>query len=492
MATYRSPGVYVEEIPVFPPSVAEVETAIPAFVGYTQKAKDSLGETLTNTAFMITGFNEFELYFGKSPAEDPTAFTVDITEYKQGTEPSRFVVDVNTVTATLSKHILHQSMKLYFANGGGPCYIVSVGDFSTAPDDVPLVAGIDVVASEDIPTILLVPEAVNLAGAKFTNVAEALIKQASTLKDRFVILDVPSTSIPKNSANIKADVDKIRAISLDKEQRRYAAAYYPFLETSYTYNDNQEFASTKFKTIKIVEHHLIKDGAAAVDAPVGSTFKGKTVADVLLASEVLYTRIKDMFEQHHLVLPPSAAMAGIYARVDESRGVWKAPANVGLANVVKAVITISRIDQDSLNIDDVAGKSINAIINMPGFGTQVFGARTLDGNDKEWRYINVRRFVSVVEESIKKSINWAVFEPNTASTWVRVQAMIESYLFLKWRDGALAGAKPEQAYEVQVGLNKTMTADDILEGLMIITIKLAVARPAEFIVLQIMQKAQVS
>ncbi len=488
MATYRSPGVYVEEIPVFPPSVAEVETAIPAFVGYTDKAKDSLGETLTNTAFMITGFNEFELYFGKSPVEDPAAFTVDLTEYQQGTEPPRFVVDVNTVSATLSKHILHQSMKLYFANGGGPCYIVSVGDFSVAPDDAPLLVGIDVVASEDVPTMLVVPEAVNLAGAKFKNVAEALIKQASDLKDRFAILDVPSTSIPKNSANIKTDVDKIRAISLDKEQRRYAAAYYPFLETTYHYNHNQEFASTKFKTIKIAEHHLIKDGAA----PTDSTFKGKTVADVLAASEVLYTRIKDTFEQHHLVLPPSAAMAGIYARVDESRGVWKAPANVGLANVVKAVITISRIDQDSLNIDDVAGKSINAIINMPGFGTQVFGARTLDGNDKEWRYINVRRFVSVVEESIEKSINWAVFEPNTASTWVRVQAMIESYLFLKWRDGALAGAKPEQAYEVQVGLNKTMTADDVLEGLMIITIKLAVARPAEFIVLRIMQKAQES
>ena len=100
--------------------------------------------------------------------------------------------------------------------------------------------------------------------------------------------------------------------------------------------------------------------------------------------------------------------------------------------------------------------------------------------------------MSVVEESIKKSINWAVFEPNTAPTWVRVQAMIESYLFLKWRDGALAGAKPVQAYQVQVGLNKTMTPDDVLDGLMIVEIKLAVARPAEFIVLKIMQKAQES
>lgn len=490
MATYRSPGVYVEEIPVFPPSVAEVETAIPAFVGYTDKADDALGEDLTNVAFRINGFSEFEQYYGKSPVEDPAAFTVKITEYRQGTEPVRYVVDVDKVAATLSKHILHQSMKLYFANGGGPCYIVSVGKFAddVNPNKDKLKAGIEVLASEDVPTILVVPEAVSLSGAAFTEVAETLVKQAHDLQDRFVILDVPSTTIPKNSANIKADVDKIRAISLDKEFRRYSAAYYPWVETSYTYNDNAEFATTKFKTVAISAHNVFIDGVAGPAGP----FNGGTVDAVKTANEVLYNRIKEVFEQHHLVLPPSAAIAGIYARVDESRGVWKAPANVGLANVVKAVITISRVDQNTLNIDDVAGKSINAIINMPGYGTQVFGARTLDGNDKEWRYVNVRRFVSVVEESIKKSINWAVFEPNVASTWVRVQAMIESYLFLKWRDGALAGAKPEQAYEVQVGLNKTMTPDDILEGLMIVEIKLAVARPAEFIVLKIMQKAQES
>ncbi len=489
MATYRSPGVYVEEIPVFPPSVAEVETAIPAFIGYTEKAKDTLGEDLTNVAFQINGFSEFEQYYGTSPSEDPAAFSVKITEYQQGTDPVRYVIDIDKVAATLSPHILHQSMKLYFANGGGPCYIVSVGKLTDTIDKLKLLAGIDVVASEDVPTLLVVPEAISLGDGAFKEVAEALVKQAHDLGDRFVILDVPGTTIPKNSANIKTDVDKIRAISLDKEFRRYAAAYYPHLETSYTYNDNAEFATTKFKTIKITNHFVSVNGATATDT---GPFKDGTVDTVKTANEVLYNRLKDVFEQHHLVLPPAAAIAGVYARVDESRGVWKAPANVGLANVVKAVITISRTDQDTLNIDDVAGKSINAIINMPGYGTQVFGARTLDGNDKEWRYINVRRFVSVVEESIKKSINWAVFEPNTAPTWVRVQAMIESYLFLKWRDGALAGAKPEQAYQVQVGLNKTMTPDDVLEGLMIVEIKLAVARPAEFIVLKIMQKAQES
>lgn len=206
----------------------------------------------------------------------------------------------------------------------------------------------------------------------------------------------------------------------------------------------------------------------------------------------MYNAIAAEYAKYHIILPPSAAMAGVYTRVDDSRGVWKAPANVGVMDVVKPVISIARAEQDLLNINTDTGKSVNAILNMPGYGTVVMGARTLDGNNNEWKYINVRRFFSVVEESIKKSTNWVVFEPNTAQTWVKVQAMIENYLFLKWRDGALAGAKPEQAYFVNVGLGTTMNSVDVLEGRMIVQIGMAVARPAEFIILQFEQIMQTS
>jgi phage tail sheath protein FI len=96
----------------------------------------------------------------------------------------------------------------------------------------------------------------------------------------------------------------------------------------------------------------------------------------------------------------------------------------------------------------------------------------------------VRRFFNMVEESIKKSTFWVVFEPNDINTWIRVRAMIENYLFLKWKDGALAGVKPEDAYFVRVGIGQTMTPQDILEGRMIIEIGLAAVRPAEFIILR--------
>jgi phage tail sheath protein FI len=118
----------------------------------------------------------------------------------------------------------------------------------------------------------------------------------------------------------------------------------------------------------------------------------------------------------------------------------------------------------------------------------VWGARTLAGNDNEWRYINVRRFFNMAEESIKKATEQFVFDPNDANTWTKVRGMIENFLILQWRQGALAGAKPEDAFYVSVGLGQTMTALDILEGRMIVEIGLAAVRPAEFIILKFSHK----
>ena len=206
----------------------------------------------------------------------------------------------------------------------------------------------------------------------------------------------------------------------------------------------------------------------------------------------IYAKIKLEVNKQYAELPPSPAMAGIYARVDSNDGVWKAPANESVVNVTGPSIPISHNEQMNLNIDSTSGKSINAIRTFPGYGTLVWGARTLNGNDNEWRYISVRRFFNMVEESVKKSCQTFVFDPNTSSTWVKVQAMIENYLFLKWREGALAGSKPEQAYFVRVGLGSTMTSLDILEGRMNVEIGMAVARPAEFIVLKFSQMMQQS
>jgi len=178
--------------------------------------------------------------------------------------------------------------------------------------------------------------------------------------------------------------------------------------------------------------------------------------------------------------------------VDNQRGVWKAPANVSLATVSKPIIKIDDAQQEDLNVDVIGGKSINAIRSFTGKGTLVWGARTLAGNDNEWRYISVRRFFNMVEESVRNATGWAVFEPNDASTWIRVKAMVENYLTNLWKAGAMAGASSDQAFFVNIGLGTTMSQVDILEGRMNIEIGMAVVRPAEFIVLKFSHKMQES
>jgi len=172
--------------------------------------------------------------------------------------------------------------------------------------------------------------------------------------------------------------------------------------------------------------------------------------------------------------------------------VWKAPANVGLADVIEPLVKIDDAHQDELNDDATGGKSINALRAFAGKGTLVWGARTLAGNDNEWRYVPVRRFFNMVEESIKKSTYWAVFESNDANTWVKVRGMIENYLTQKWREGALAGATTKEAFFVRCGLGVTMNAQDILEGRMNVEIGMAVVRPAEFIIIKFSHKLQTS
>jgi len=212
------------------------------------------------------------------------------------------------------------------------------------------------------------------------------------------------------------------------------------------------------------------------------------------AQKVLYERhpiignIVNNIQTEMSKVPPSGAVAGVYAKIDNDRGVWKAPANVSLNSVSGVTEIIDSYEQESLNVDVNAGKSINAIRPFTGKGILVWGARTLAGNDNEWRYISVRRFFNMVEESVKKSTGWAVFEPNDANTWNKVRGMIEGYLYQKWQDGALQGAKPDEAYFVKVGLGLTMTQQDVLEGRMIVEIGMAVVRPAEFIILKFSHK----
>lgn len=555
MATYRTPDVYVEEIPTLPPSVAEVSTAIPAFIGYTQKAIDADGKDVTNIPVRINTLLEYMNVFG---GPDKTLFTVNAA------------VDntVTSVTQTADKqHRLYYSLDHFFKNGGGSCYIVSIGGYVKDKSSADFTKGLAAIAREDEPTLLMISEAATLTAATdYYDVCQAALDQAALLKDRFAILDV------LNSDTTGADFRNGITNNL-----KYGAAYFPYLQTTinYQYEEadvavvqaNTTVASTTKKfaltqggikvtytgkagdapTLKIVAGtgdvtfvadgtkltinnigaaagkngstvltawgtfaaantstnftiEQVGDGSTKVTAidetpltlvpdTMGSS-NSKTMADIKDTQTGLYNAIKTELNKYRVTLPPSPAVAGVYASVDRDRGVWKAPANVGLNAVIAPTVKISAQEQEKLNIDDNSGKSINAIRAFAGKGILVWGARTLAGNDNEWRYVPVRRLFNMVEESSRKASAFAVFEPNDATTWLKVKGMLESYLYGLWQQGALAGPKPESAYFVNVGLGKTMTTQDVLEGRMIIEIGIAAVRPAEFIILKFSHKLQ--
>jgi hypothetical protein len=188
-------------------------------------------------------------------------------------------------------------------------------------------------------------------------------------------------------------------------------------------------------------------------------------------------------------IPPAGAIAGVYARVDQNKGVWKAPANESLRGVQQLTDALTPPEQ-ALGNQSADGKSINPIIESPGKGVLVWGARTLAGNDNEWRYVPVRRFAIMVEQSIQAGLNWVVFEPNAEPLWNSATEAVEAYLMQLYRAGALQGSKAEDAFFVKCGLGETMTALDVTQKKLILQLGFAPLKPAEFVVLHFEWKMQ--
>ncbi len=659
MATvYKTPGVFIEEIPKFPPSIAQVETAIPAFIGYTEKAINTDGTTLQGIPLRVGSMVEYEFYFGGEPGTNVVQVNIDDANNFKTANAKR-------------KYFMYDSLRLFWANGGGDCFIVSLDTYENnagVPNKTDFTNVLDpanesALMKEDDPTILLFPDAVLLSDSDLKDVQVAALKQCAddSRMDRMTIMDLRETDtlgtnfrngigvnylsygaayapwlkvnlpkqvyftdvksvIKRNGADVTlkglipvstdpatktllnnliddtekayADVASISAKTktlmhakpslndyfqglvadytgapsvgkfktivtyligeVFQQIDAYIATVSPVLTNPKIVAKVKEAANADFKTL--FSSVIAIDAEAAANAKTSADY-GTVVADQtklkcaewgggfvagvavsafmvgankiencnlalaqlqkqfdvlnityrsliidqsktitanydneLKESLPVYKTILNGVSASIGLMPPSGAIAGIYAMVDRTRGVWKAPANVSLTNVIGPAVTYSKSQLDNLNVDVSAGKSINAIRTFFGKGTLVYGSRTLAGNDNEWRYVPVRRLFIMVEESVKKATEQFVFEPNDANTWVKIQAMIENFLYNIWRQGALQGIKPEHAYYVAVGLNKTMNPIDILEGRLIIEIGMAAVRPAEFIILRFSHK----
>lgn len=478
MPVFRQPGVYIEELSLFPPSVAAVESAIPAFIGYTASAMAKVAGDLLNVPLRIRSLIEFEACYGKGPESGLLRVNVDGAG--------------NFMTADIAKHyFLYDSLRLFYDNGGGDCYIVSVGNFGQPVSQGQLRAGVDALVKVDEATLLLFPDAATLSADDLCQVQQAALAQCGQLKDRFAVLDLRQDDPRGGSFRDKIGIDNLK----------YGAAYTPWLKLSYSQNiryaqihDKVFQKASRISLTSLSNDPQVLECLFKLDTLLAERPDAENELLVLEAALYkafpLYRAMVDGINSTPTSCPPSGAVVGVYARVDREHGVWKAPANVALSGVVAPGVSFSARDTESLNVDTNAGKSINAIRAFSGKGTMIWGARTLAGNDNEWRYVSVRRFFNMVEESLTKSSGWVVFEPNDANTWAKVRAMIENFLILQWRAGALAGAKVNEAFFVKCGLGTTMSQQDILEGRLIVEIGLAVVRPAEFIILKFSHKMQ--
>ncbi|MDC9591121.1 phage tail sheath C-terminal domain-containing protein [Xenorhabdus sp. XENO-10] len=346
------PGVYIEELNSLALSVSNSATAVPVFA--VNKENKHISE---NTAHRINSWMDY----------------------------------LNLVSNFDNNDKLAVSLRAYFTNGGGYCYLVQTNSLEKiipTLDDVTLL----VAAGEDIKT------------------AAATLCQPG--KGLFTIFDGPDTALTTN------DAEKAKA---KYDATPFAAVYYPWLKA--------DWAQT--------------------------------------------------------TIPPSAVIAGVYASVDLSRGVWKAPANVALKGGLEPEFLVTDEIQAVYN----SGRAINMIRNFSNTGATVWGARTLEDNDN-WRYVPVRRLFNTVERDVKRAMSFAMFEPNSQPTWEQVRAAISNYLHSLWQQGGLAGGKEEEAYFVQIGKGITMTPEQINQGQMIVKIGLAAVRPAEFIILQFTQDVE--
>ena len=240
--------------------------------------------------------------------------------------------------------------------------------------------------------------------------------------------------------------------------------------------------------IALVDHcELLQSRFAVLDIP-----RNISSTDEVLAHREMFDStyaalyhpwltVYDSLDKRNIAIPPSGSVIGIYARSDNERGVHKAPANEVVRGCLGIDISYNKGEQDILN-----PRGVNLIRSMPGQGIRVWGARTASSNSL-WKYINVRRLFIFVEESIKANTNWVVFEPNDTTLWSRVQRTIEVFLNGMWRNGALAGTSPDEAFYVQVG-RTTMSQDDIDNGRLICEIGIAPVKPAEFVIFRITQR----
>ncbi len=462
--TDLTPGVYIEEVNTLSLTIPSGATSIPVFIGVFM---DQQGVRLPNTeCIRIESWLDFTTRFGHSapvnitvtPPSTETALSTKkknnkktkLTEEEQEPEvPPGYQVEAIGHTA----HLGSLSVRHYFDNGGGPCYILPVPkgagttEYMAMPEKIARCPEI---------SLLCLCEATDSDTAMYG----ALTPLLSSNRGYFLIADSEDgESLPATTA----------------EQ---TAVYYPALTTSYQ--------------SRPLDQYIFVDGYKDPSPPEPVSTAKTTLAYIEKKEKAVYMQISkevdEWFEEQYpsVHLRASPAVAGAYCRTDQERGVWKAPANVALRNVKGLTASVT----DAMQAEMMKA-GVNAIRYFSDRGTMIWGARTMvPPATPTWLYISVRRLFNAAQRDIQQAMRFAIFQPNSQPTWEAVRSAINNYLYRLWRDGALMGESQEEAYFIQIGKDVTMTDTDIRQGKMIVKIGMAAVKPAEFIILEFTQDVE--
>jgi hypothetical protein len=518
LSTISAPGVYINEQNAFSNSVVPVATAVPAFIGYTPQAVYD-GRSYTNVAFKIISFADFRSVYCYPSPPATKQYNPQYYLVPQKSQPTagNYMLINGTYYAYVpdpdSIYYLYNSVMMFYQNGGADAYIVSVGSYgatsgkAASPGDQivnanvqlnDLLGGLNFLHNEEEPTMYICPDATLLSLADNGTLMQEMLLQSSTLGTTISIFDIIGGKAP-DPVLYTNDIATFRS-NTGSVGLSYGTAYYPFVGTSIMQPEDIDYTNLFAGDIKRLAP--IINPASAPDAATtsiltaiesGTSHMSVTqLNNALISASPVYRNIIDQILLDLNVLPPSGAMAGVMTTIDQATGVWEAPANTSIAGVSSLPIKLSEAQQGNLNVDALSGKSINAIRSFNGMGILVWGARTLDGNSNDWRYLSVRRTMVMLEQSCKLAARVYVFQPNVKNTWEAVKSMIGSFLNSIWKQGGLMGASAPDAYSVDCGLGSTMTPDDILAGFMNVTVKVSLMHPAEFIVMTFQQDMAVS
>ena len=388
---YRSPGVYVEEVPSAVQAIAGVSTSTAGFIGIAPDQIELPREPYTiptpaGVPRLCTSFSDFRRHFGD--------FSLDIGH--------------NTLT-----HAVYG----FFSNGGIRCFVVRIADAGQIEAALAALAAIDEISLVAAPGVT--DDATRAAIEAHCRIATG---------DRFAIFDSPETVEDDRGALDLSLLDPAHPANILPANSDYAAFYFPWIEVS-----------------DPVRRAMFPDSNGRI------------------------------------FLPPSGHIAGVFARVDMSRGVFKAPANEVILGALGLKYALSKAQQDRLN-----PQGVNCIRELNG-SIRIWGARTVGGDaNGEWRYVNVRRTMLFLRESLDEGLQWAVFEPNDPDLWAKITRNVSAFLMTQWRFGVLVGGSPQEAFFVKCDAETNPPALQEI-GQVDTVVGVALMRPSEFVILRISQ-----